>query len=92
MLRSLRGVRVGLLFHELADGALRLNLRSDGSINVGKLAAEWGGGGHPAAAGLHLPEAEYESTRDGILTRCAEAVGDAAGAKGIEGPKGGKGL
>lgn len=35
--------------------ALRVSLRSDGSVNVATLAQKYGGNGHPAAAGFEIP-------------------------------------
>jgi bifunctional oligoribonuclease and PAP phosphatase NrnA len=74
-LRAIRGVRASLLFVELPDqGGLRLSLRADGSVNVSRLAAQFGGGGHPNAAGLSLKGAVYEATRDKILRAAEMAV------------------
>lgn len=72
-LRSIRGVHVALLFVELPEGGLRLSLRGDGTVDVSRLAAGFGGGGHPNAAGLTVPDAPYEATRERIL-RAAEAA------------------
>jgi phosphoesterase RecJ-like protein len=66
-LRSVRGVKVAVLFHELTSGGLRVNLRSTGEFNVGQMAAHWGGGGHPGAAGVYLMNTDYERDRDRIL-------------------------
>ena len=73
-LRSVRGVRVAILFHELSSGGLRVNLRSHGEVNVGKMAAHWGGGGHPGAAGVYLANAVYERDRDTILQFVMDAL------------------
>ncbi|MCE5228435.1 bifunctional oligoribonuclease/PAP phosphatase NrnA [bacterium] len=68
LLRSVRGVRVCLLFHELESGRVRVNFRSDGSYDVSRLAAQWGGGGHECAAGLMVRNSPaYDQTRDEIL-------------------------
>lgn len=76
MLRSVRGVRVCLLFHELEGGRVRVNFRSDGSIDVSRLAARWGGGGHACAAGLLLKNAgDYEKARDETIRATEEAMG-----------------
>jgi phosphoesterase RecJ-like protein len=68
-LRSVRGVRVGLLFHEIDATTLRANFRSDGSIDVSRIAQEFGGGGHPAASGLTLTTQDYTADRDRVLNR-----------------------
>jgi phosphoesterase RecJ-like protein len=66
-LRSIRGVKLSVLFHELENGVLRVNFRSTGEHDVGQFAARWGGGGHRAAAGLSLTGAQFERDRDLIL-------------------------
>jgi len=48
-------VEVAALFVELKDGRNKLSLRSKGDIDVCKIAAKFGGGGHTMAAGAHLP-------------------------------------
>lgn len=73
-LRSIRGVRAALLFVELPEGGLRLSLRGDGSVNVSRLAAKFGGGGHPNAAGLSVADEPYEPMRDRILAAAEEAL------------------
>jgi bifunctional oligoribonuclease and PAP phosphatase NrnA len=51
--RSLRTAKVAVLFRELPD-AVKVSLRAKGEVNVARLAASLGGGGHPNAAGLIL--------------------------------------
>lgn len=75
LLRSVRGVKVCLLFHELEGGRVRVNFRSDGSVNVSRLATQWGGGGHECAAGLMVKNsADYEKTRDAIIAGTIEGM------------------
>jgi phosphoesterase RecJ-like protein len=52
--RSLRTAKVAVLFRELPD-AVKVSLRAKGEVNVARIAAGLGGGGHPNAAGLILP-------------------------------------
>ncbi len=51
-LRSMRGVEVSALVKELKPGEVGVSLRSRGSIDVARLAASEGGGGHRRAAGF----------------------------------------
>jgi bifunctional oligoribonuclease and PAP phosphatase NrnA len=51
---SIRGVEVGVLFLEFEPGHILVDLRSQGLINVAKLARNLGGGGHSGAAGVQL--------------------------------------
>jgi phosphoesterase RecJ-like protein len=59
-----KGVEVGVLLKEGDDGVTRISLRSRGKVNVAKLAAQFGGGGHINAAGCSidksLPDAKNE--------------------------------
>jgi phosphoesterase RecJ-like protein len=48
-------VKASALFIELKDGRIRCSLRSRGGIDVSKIAAKFGGGGHTMAAGTFLP-------------------------------------
>jgi phosphoesterase RecJ-like protein len=48
-------VEASALFIELKDGRIRCSLRSRGSLDVSKIAAKFGGGGHTMAAGTFLP-------------------------------------
>lgn len=52
--RSLRTAKVAVLFRELPD-AVKVSLRAKGDVNVARIAARLGGGGHPNAAGVVLP-------------------------------------
>lgn len=49
--RMIRGVELALFFRELEDEKYKVSLRSKYYLDVNKLAACFGGGGHPRAAG-----------------------------------------
>ncbi|MDD5077841.1 MAG: bifunctional oligoribonuclease/PAP phosphatase NrnA [Candidatus Omnitrophica bacterium] len=51
--RQIEGVEVVVLFREIPgkEPKVRVNLRSQGKVDVNKVAALFGGGGHPAASG-----------------------------------------
>jgi bifunctional oligoribonuclease and PAP phosphatase NrnA len=54
-LRSIQGVVIAAAFEELPEGKVRLSLRSKNpQIDVGKVCAVFGGGGHAMAAGARL--------------------------------------
>ncbi len=53
--RSIRGIRLALLFREMSGGRIKVSLRSVGTVDVAVLAARFGGGGHSRAAGVALP-------------------------------------
>jgi phosphoesterase RecJ-like protein len=44
-------IRIGLLFRDATPGQVKVSFRSQDSIDVAALAAEWGGGGHTNASG-----------------------------------------
>jgi bifunctional oligoribonuclease and PAP phosphatase NrnA len=52
--RSIAGVKLALLFRTLANGRVKVSFRSVGDVDVAKLAARFGGGGHVKAAGASL--------------------------------------
>ena len=45
---------LGIIWYELKD-KINVSLRSNGKVNVAKIAEKFGGGGHKAAAGFSLP-------------------------------------
>jgi phosphoesterase RecJ-like protein len=69
--RRISGVEAAALFVELADGQVKVSLRSMGAIDVCKIAAKFGGGGHKMAAGAYLP-GPIENAKKLILTEIAE--------------------
>jgi phosphoesterase RecJ-like protein len=58
---SLRGVDVGLLFIEQMRGGVKVSFRSRAGLDCARLAGQFGGGGHAAAAGATLPGPMGES-------------------------------
>jgi phosphoesterase RecJ-like protein len=52
--RSIAGVRLALLFRQLANGKVKVSFRSVGDVDVAELAQQFGGGGHRKAAGASL--------------------------------------
>jgi phosphoesterase RecJ-like protein len=72
--RSIEGVRMALLFREIAQGRVKVSLRSVGDVDVASFAKAYGGGGHTKAAGLSLTGslAEVQST---VLRAAREYLG-----------------
>src|ERR687897_3349729 len=62
--RSIEGIRMALLFREIAQGRVKVSLRSVGDVDVAAFAKAYGGGGHTKAAGLSLTgsPAEVQAT------------------------------
>lgn len=72
--RSIEGVRMALLFREIAQGRVKVSLRSVGDVDVAAFAKTYGGGGHTKAAGLSLTGslAEVQGT---VLRAAREYLG-----------------
>lgn len=64
--QGIRGVAVSILLKEAEAAVVRVSLRSDGSIDVAEIAAGYGGGGHPRAAGCQV-ESRLEEARRRLL-------------------------
>jgi phosphoesterase RecJ-like protein len=70
--RSLRTAKVAVLFRELPE-VTRVSLRAKGEVNVARVAARLGGGGHPNAAGAVL-RAGLAETKAQVLAALREAI------------------
>ncbi|HSJ03677.1 MAG: bifunctional oligoribonuclease/PAP phosphatase NrnA [Verrucomicrobium sp.] len=78
VMRSIEGVVAAVVFEELPDGRVRASSRSkDARVNVSRVCAEFGGGGHVMAAGARLPGpiAEAESRFLEVLKNEIERTG-----------------
>ncbi len=51
----------GLIWQLGADGQVKASLRAKGNVNVAEIATNYGGGGHPNAAGFRMPLARFTS-------------------------------
>jgi phosphoesterase RecJ-like protein len=71
--RSIASVRVACLLRE-RQGQVKVSLRAKGDVDVQRIAARFGGGGHPSAAGFSVPGTLDPVTRD-VLAAVFEAVG-----------------
>jgi len=71
--RSIDSVRVACLLRALGD-RVKVSLRGKGDVDVQKIAAKFGGGGHPNAAGFTVPGALEPVTRD-VLAAVRDAMG-----------------
>jgi len=67
-------VEASALFIELKDGRIRCSLRSRGPLDVSKIAAKFGGGGHTMAAGTFLP-GPLENAKQLILEEVTKKTG-----------------
>ncbi|OGL06973.1 MAG: hypothetical protein A3I03_04930 [Candidatus Rokubacteria bacterium RIFCSPLOWO2_02_FULL_68_19] len=71
--RSIASVKVAALFREIGPGSVKVSLRAKGEVNVGRIAAAFGGGGHTNAAGCTIA-GNLAEARDAILKSVAAAI------------------
>ena len=71
--RSVRTVKVALLLREVGSGEVKVSLRAKGEVDVGKIAASFGGGGHANAAGCTI-RGGLESARSTLFKAVDEAL------------------
>ena len=67
--RQIAGVRLALLFRQLANGRIKVSFRSMGKVDAAEIAQGFGGGGHRKAAG---------ASAEGSLADVQQQVLDAA--------------
>jgi phosphoesterase RecJ-like protein len=72
-LLTVKGVEVAILFLELGPGETKVSLRSRSAFDVCKMAEQFGGGGHRAAAGVRFPGPLAEATR-AVLAAVRQAM------------------
>ena len=76
--RSVRGVRLALLFRPLANGRTKVSFRSMGSVDAARLAEGFGGGGHKRAAGASL-EGDMTTVQQIVLAAARSALTECRG-------------
>ena len=59
-LRLTKGVEVAMFIYEHESQVFKVSLRSNGSVDVSKIASYFGGGGHVKAAGCDLAGSMYD--------------------------------
>ena len=73
-LRSAASAQVALLFREEKNKEIKINLRSKEKVNVQKIAAKLGGGGHRRAAGVVL-SGSLEEVKKKVLEEVQKHLG-----------------
>lgn len=74
-LRSVEGIEVVVILTELKGNQTRINLRSQGTFNVAKLAMQFNGGGHAKAAGGKI-QGSLPQARQEVLAAIARQLKD----------------
>jgi phosphoesterase RecJ-like protein len=73
-LRAIRGVIVAVFFEELADGKVRVSMRSkDEEVDVCAICQKFGGGGHTLAAGARV-RGSLAEVKEKVLDEIGEAL------------------
>ncbi len=73
--RSIASVKVAVLLREVGAGRVKVSLRAKGEVNVGKVAAAFGGGGHANAAGCTIV-GSLSDARGALLRAVAHALAE----------------
>jgi phosphoesterase RecJ-like protein len=72
--RSIEGVEVAVLFRETGtDDRVKVSFRSKGNLDVNRLAAFFGGGGHPTASGCSV-FGKMEDVEKKVLEKAAQML------------------
>ncbi|NPA55705.1 MAG: bifunctional oligoribonuclease/PAP phosphatase NrnA [Epsilonproteobacteria bacterium] len=67
MVRKLATVEVAMMLREEEDGSIKVSLRSKNYVDVSKIAAKYGGGGHIRASGVTFKDATFEQVQEILL-------------------------
>lgn len=66
ILSSIDGALVSIIFVEQPNGSIKVSWRAQQGVDVSQIALQFGGGGHPAAAGAEI-EGSLEIVRNNVL-------------------------
>ena len=69
-IRRVDGVKIAIFAREREAGQYKISTRSSCEIDVSKICAIFGGGGHPGAAGCSVTEAELDGAVKRIIDEC----------------------
>ncbi|MDE3067545.1 MAG: bifunctional oligoribonuclease/PAP phosphatase NrnA [Verrucomicrobiota bacterium] len=83
-IRAIEPVIVACLFEQLEPGLTRVSLRSKSDrVNVNEIAAQFGGGGHPAAAGARI-SGKPQSVRRRVIAAIERVLDSADSLKALK--------
>jgi len=70
VIRRADGVKIAIFLREKDDGTYKISTRSSCEIDVSKICAIFGGGGHAGAAGCSVPPEMAQSALQRIIEEC----------------------
>lgn len=73
LIRAVNGVEVVIIFRELGERKTKVSFRSKHTVDVSKLAADFGGGGHVRAAGATINE-PIDTVIGNVITEAKEVM------------------
>jgi len=71
--RSIKSVEIALAFVEYED-YIDVSFRSKGTVKVNEIARQFGGGGHPNAAGAELRNKSHDQVVKEVIVACRKAL------------------
>ncbi len=71
--RKVDGCEIALAF-KVRDDGINVNFRSNNYVDVSKIAAKFGGGGHIRAAGCTISGMDMDEVKKRVIEECVEAV------------------
>lgn len=72
-LRAVEGTEIAVYVRGRSDGTNKVSMRSGGKLDISKIAIEFGGGGHPRAAGYTMKE-EVEVEKEKLIKAVGEML------------------
>lgn len=71
--RQIEGVLIGITMREKDGGFFKISVRTNGNINASDFCSQFGGGGHPAAAGCTI-EGDLKTVRQKLIKAAEEFI------------------
>ncbi|MEA1985854.1 MAG: bifunctional oligoribonuclease/PAP phosphatase NrnA [Candidatus Marinimicrobia bacterium] len=71
VIRSLKNLKISIMFKETKYGKISVNLRSKGNVKINGIAHRFGGGGHPYASGI-----KFDKPMSDVIPLIINAVGE----------------
>ena len=73
-LSDTRDVGISVVFKRNDAGRIRISMRSDGRVDLTKIAAIWGGGGHPRASGCTISGMSLQDAQKVVIDTLRDAL------------------